>query len=198
MTQDITALVSSRICHDLISPIGAISNGVELITELSPSVTPELLLIEDSASTASAKVRYFRIAFGDARPEAQVSVSEMKLVMGKTFLGRSTSQLNVEAAHLPRPLAKALLLALLCVERALPLGGKIEASASDDGFTIEVQADRIAPTEHHWSLITTPNPETEVSASEVQFLLLGLEMDKLAATITTEFGETALTLRFTL
>ena len=59
-------LIGSRICHDLISPIGAINNGIELIEMGSTASTPEMTLISESVVNASARIRYFRIAFGAA------------------------------------------------------------------------------------------------------------------------------------
>ena len=63
----LTALVASRICHDLISPIGAIGNGVELLTmESGGTLRPEFALISESVANANARIRLFRIAFGAA------------------------------------------------------------------------------------------------------------------------------------
>ncbi len=61
---DLAALVGSRICHDLISPIGAIGNGVELVLLDAAVGGPEVTLIADSVSHANARIRFFRIAFG--------------------------------------------------------------------------------------------------------------------------------------
>jgi histidine phosphotransferase ChpT len=63
---DLTALVGSRICHDLVSPLGAIGNGVELLglTGIAPS--PEMALIVESVENANARLRFFRIAYGAA------------------------------------------------------------------------------------------------------------------------------------
>ncbi|HMR60143.1 MAG TPA: histidine phosphotransferase, partial [Amaricoccus sp.] len=61
---DLSALVSARLCHDLISPMGAIRNGMELL-QMAPgeAQSPEHALIADSLETALAKLRYFRLAF---------------------------------------------------------------------------------------------------------------------------------------
>ena len=69
MTDNIAALIRSRICHDLISPIGAIGNGVELLTmSASAGGSPELDLIADSVHNANARIRFFRIAYGAVIP----------------------------------------------------------------------------------------------------------------------------------
>lgn len=63
-TPDIAALVSARICHDLISPIGAIGNGVELLMLDKAAASPEMDLISESVTQASARIRFFRLAYG--------------------------------------------------------------------------------------------------------------------------------------
>ena len=63
---NIAALIGSRICHDLISPIGAINNGLELLEMTGTSSGPEMELISESVGNASARIRFFRIAYGAA------------------------------------------------------------------------------------------------------------------------------------
>ena len=62
---DLAALVGSRICHDLISPIGAIGNGLELFL-MDTAGGPELALITESISHAKARIRFFRVAYDEA------------------------------------------------------------------------------------------------------------------------------------
>jgi histidine phosphotransferase ChpT len=66
MATEIAALIASRICHDLISPIGAIGNGMELMALSSgqEQSSPELDLISQSVENANARIRFFRIAYG--------------------------------------------------------------------------------------------------------------------------------------
>jgi histidine phosphotransferase ChpT len=66
MSLDISNIVASRICHDIISPIGAIHNGLELIS-MTASLdvkSPEMALIHDSCQDARAHIEFFRVAFG--------------------------------------------------------------------------------------------------------------------------------------
>jgi len=58
-TDELSALLGSRLCHDLISPIGAISNGMQLL-EMTTSPTPEVELIRQSVDNVNARIRYFR------------------------------------------------------------------------------------------------------------------------------------------
>ena len=66
---NLAALIGSRICHDLISPIGAISNGLELLELAGAAQSPELDLIGESVSNAEARIRFFRIAYGYANDQ---------------------------------------------------------------------------------------------------------------------------------
>src|SRR5678809_1484640 len=65
---DLAALLCSRVCHDLISPVGAIVNGLEVLAEDKDPATQQfaLELIKKSSGTASAKLQFCRIAFGAA------------------------------------------------------------------------------------------------------------------------------------
>ena len=72
-------LVSSRICHDLVSPVGAINNGVELIQELGEDAGAEAMqLIAASAVQASARLKCFRLAYGAAGTDKNIGFREVK------------------------------------------------------------------------------------------------------------------------
>lgn len=191
--QDLSALVSSRICHDLISPIGAISNGVELINELNKTVSPEIALISDSVDNATAKLRFFRIAFGAARPGSSASVAELKSVIGAMFQGRITASVDCDTSHVPRICAKLSLLALLCVEKSLPLGGVITMTLNAESFTVNITSERMRSTPELWQLVSTP--ASGVAAADVQFLIMGLTLSQAGATLQQEADEGSLTLK---
>lgn len=61
---DLSALIGSRICHDLISPLGAIANGVELMVLTGAEQTPKMLLFAESVEAANARIEFFRLAYG--------------------------------------------------------------------------------------------------------------------------------------
>ena len=86
---DLAALLGSRICHDLISPIGAIGNGVELLMLESRDQGPEMALISDSVAQAIARIRFFRIALGAASPGQRIGRPEgAEVLAGLTRGGR--------------------------------------------------------------------------------------------------------------
>lgn len=77
---DLAALIGSRICHDLISPIGAIGNGVELLA-MTGAAGPEVALIAESVAAANARIRFFRIAFGAAPADQRIGAPEVRSIL---------------------------------------------------------------------------------------------------------------------
>jgi len=81
-------LLASKICHDLISPVSAINNGVELIEDIGGSVVDEAMkLIGNSAVQSSRRLRVFRIAYGRAGSEANLPLRDVRSVMEQYFDG---------------------------------------------------------------------------------------------------------------
>ena len=189
---DLTALVSSRICHDLISPIGAIGNGVELIAVIGNSNTPEMELIGSSANSASAKLRFFRIAFGAPGDNSMLSSAEASDIVNAMFQGRF--KVVWEINHdLSRLAVKALFLSLLCLEKAVPLGGTAMVVASDT-LSIVVSATKVSKDEGLWSYLENKGT-TPLTAGLVQFLLLQKMSSESNFTINPDFSESTVELR---
>ena len=100
----LAALVGSRLCHDLISPISAIQNGLELIAleQASAAPAPEMQLIQDSCTNATARIRLFRVAFGSAGSEQVMSSRDMAdILAGVTQGGRIAASWTL-SEDLPR------------------------------------------------------------------------------------------------
>ncbi len=171
-SENLAALIGSRICHDLISPIGAITNGLELLELSNTAPTPELSLVSQSAANASARLRFFRLAFGTASPDQIVSATEIKSLLSETHTdGRLSINFLVNQSH-PRPIVQAMLLALLCAEQAVPFGGEIEIRDSSGKWTITARSKRIEVIEDHWKLLSGGGQSHGVSPAAVQFLML--------------------------
>lgn len=127
---DLAALLCSRLCHDLISPVGAVGNGLELL-EAEGGVDPEVRrLLNDSARSAQASLAFFRIAFGAVgAPGAVVSTQELGRVAHAYFAsGRHTLAWPASGDALPRPVAKILLLMLMAAATAAPIGGSLSVA----------------------------------------------------------------------
>lgn len=124
---DLAAMLCSRLCHDLISPVGAVGNGVELL-EPNGVVDREVHgLLNESARSARAALAFFRIAFGAVgAPGAMVSTQELGGIADAYFAGgRHTLVWPVAGDALPRPVGKFLLLMLLAAATAAPIGGSL-------------------------------------------------------------------------
>ena len=166
-------LIGSRICHDLVSPLGAIGNGVELLTMASTASAPELAMISESIENANARIRFFRVAFGAASAGTSVGHGELRSSLSDVYRG---SRLKIDwriETDLPRNEVKLSFLLLQCLESALPWGGRLDASRDARGaWSMTAASDRQKVDAPLWDLISNPNSETQVTASEVHFALV--------------------------
>lgn len=175
MTQnnaELNDLIGSRICHDLISPLGAIGNGVELLTMSGVSAVPEITLISESIENANARIRFFRIAFGAASSEAIIGSTEVKRVLADLYRG---NRVRVDWRILDDTLrieVKLAFLILQCFESALPWGGKVAVTRSGDTWSIYGTAERLKVESDLWELLSNPRAAAEVTASNVHFALV--------------------------
>lgn len=169
---DLCALMGSRLCHDLISPLGAIANGMELLEMTFDTPTPEMELIKQSVENVNARIKLFRISFGQAGSEQQIGRSEVAAILKDYF---APSRLTVEwhpAEDVPRTEAKAALLAVLCLEGALPMGGAIDVTRSDGRWTVAGRGPRLRIDGGGWDHLAGAGQVPE-DARSVHFALLG-------------------------
>ncbi len=141
-------LLAARLCHDLVGPVGAIANGVELLAEGGARADPEVVtLIGDSARRASRRLQFFRVAFGTA----SVATSGLRearklahgLVEGEDKLTLDWSEANDAAGDTAgRCGVKLSLLHVLLAADTLPRGGKIvvRTLATPPGLRLSVVA----------------------------------------------------------
>src|ERR1700679_2040543 len=81
-------LLSSKLCHDLVSPVSAINNGVELVEDVGGEVVEEAMkLIGDSAAHASRRLRLFRMAYGRAGDDDNLNVKDVRQVAEQYMSG---------------------------------------------------------------------------------------------------------------
>lgn len=196
MTNDLAALVSSRICHDLISPIGAINNGVELLQMTNSAPTEELQLISDSADNASAKVQFFRIAYGRASRGQMMQASEIREVLKKVSeSGRFSYEWNSQSS-LARQDAQLIFLTLQCAESSVPSGGNIKIVQADDRWKITATGSHIQLDEDLWDEVIEPDPARSFNSAQVQFALLPLLLKETGRNLEYDCGHDNLTIRF--
>lgn len=133
---DLAALLCSRVCHDVISPVGAIANGIELLDEGSDEETAEIAmdLIRASAKNASAKLQFARIAFGAAGSAgAHIDTGDAEAVARSFFDNEKKTDIewNGERALVAKNKVKFLLNLLLVALGAIPRGGNIKIDIED-------------------------------------------------------------------
>ena len=171
----LAALVASRLCHDLVSPLGAIGNGVELLEMSSefPGIgaSPELMLIAESVAAARARIQLFRVAFGQAQGDQRVSRASLaQLVDGFSGQGRLRVQLEAEG-DFARVELRMIMLAMMCLESALPWGGAVTVVHDGGRWRLVGQADRVKQDPALWAWLGGDDPRTP-APSEVHFALL--------------------------
>lgn len=170
--RDLNALLGSRICHDLISPLGAIGNGVELLSMSGMGAAPEIALISESVEHANARIRLFRIAYGAASPGATVPVSEVHdIASALNRASRLRYNWNI-AGELPRARVKVAFLALQCLETEMPYGGTVEVKIKGGHWAIEGHAERRRAESDLWSLLHAPDSPVAINPASVHFALL--------------------------
>ena len=143
---DLAALLSSRVCHDVISPVGAIVNGLEVLEEeKDPEMRGHALaLIKSSANEASSRLQFCRLAFGAAGSKgASIDTGDAELVT-RQFLADERTQLNWSVPRVLMSKNKVKVLLNLCVlaDAAIPRGGMISVAATgeEDKISLRVEA----------------------------------------------------------
>jgi histidine phosphotransferase ChpT len=143
---DIAALLCSRICHDLVSPIGAIANGMEVLEEEQDAEmrAHALQLLGASAAQASAKLQFARIAFGAAGGiGAEVSLEDAGEAAKRLFkFLKADLDWQAERINVDQDSARLLLNLVHIAGESLPRGGRVTAICrkTDGGLAIEVTA----------------------------------------------------------
>ena len=134
---DLSALLCSRVCHDVISPVGAIVNGLEVLEDDQDESMREfaLDLIRKSARQASARLQFARIAFGAAGSAgASIDLADAEKVSRGMFADDKTQLAwSAPQALFPKNKVKLLLNLVMIATQAIPRGGLIDVAVRGDG-----------------------------------------------------------------
>lgn len=168
---DLTALIGSRICHDLISPIGAISNGLELLMMDGSQGGPEMVLISESVANANARIRFFRVAYGLAQNAQRISRAEVQSILSDVTRGGRLQIEWTSDADLVRPEVKLAFLLIQCLENAMAYGGRIVVSGIEGRWQITGQADKLRIDTALWEILANPAANPPITPALVQFPL---------------------------
>lgn len=134
---ELAALLCSRVCHDMISPVGAIVNGLEVLDDSKNADDREfaLDLIRKSARTASARLQFCRLAFGAAGSAgAQIDTGDAES-LSRSFLedNKTTIVWNLARTLQPKNRVKLLLNMLVIAQQTIPRGGTLTVEAMGEG-----------------------------------------------------------------
>lgn len=134
---ELAALLCSRVCHDMISPVGAIVNGLEVLDDSKNADDREfaLDLIRKSARTASARLQFCRLAFGAAGSAgAQIDTGDAES-LSRSFLedGKTSIVWNLPRTLQPKNRVKLLLNMLVIAQQTIPRGGTLTVETMGEG-----------------------------------------------------------------
>lgn len=198
----LVALVGSRVCHDLVSPIGAIGNGVELLQMVGMGQergqgAQEMQLIEDALRSARARINHFRLAFGAADPRQRVSRQEFEGLLAEMCMsGQFRIRLETDCDH-ARSTLKPVLLAIMCLETAMPWGAYIIIREKGGVWHLSAKAERTKQDFGLWSCLDArSSASANITPAEVHFLLLPLTAKALGRSVQWELDETTASIRF--
>ena len=179
---DLAALLCSRVCHDVISPVGAIVNGLEVLEDESD---PEmrnfaLELIKKSANTASARLQFCRLAFGAAGSAgASIDTGDAEKVARNLFVDdRTKLEWNAARVLMPKNKVKLVLNMCLIAAATIPRGGVITVTINDaDGHTeilVHTKGSHLRLADHVPALMAGAPSMDNVDAHGVQAFYTGL------------------------
>jgi len=133
---EFAALISSKICHDVIGPVGAIYNGLEILDEDDDEETRAYALevIRNVTEQASARLQFARFAFGAAGSAGATMELNQARDVSQGFVGGGKHKLawTGPAGYMPKDRVKLLLNLIASAITALPRGGDIEVSIGED------------------------------------------------------------------
>lgn len=137
-------LLASKLCHDLVSPVSAINNGVELIEDIGGSVVDEAMkLIGDSGQTASRRLRLYRMAYGRAGTDENLAVRDVRQVAEHYLLGGKITLtwpdgVPSEEVAIRRGFLKTVLNLIVLGEETLAYGGVISLRPDGGACRLEI------------------------------------------------------------
>jgi len=148
---EFAALLCSRLCHDLISPVGAISNGIEILAdEDDDAMRLEVMkLLDLSACQTSNRLKFYRLAFGAAGGiGSQVPIRDTKNATESLFDGTPISlNWNSEIGELEKSAVKLIMNMVLVASESLIRGGELMVNITSEGdkitLEVSVRAERV-------------------------------------------------------
>lgn len=197
---DLAALLASRLCHDIISPVGAVQSGLELLEEM-PNDAESMELVRRSTKSAVAKLQFARIAYGaSGSTTAQIDLGDARSV-AEGFMGFERAELawNGERAYVPKNVAKLILNLLVVANASVPRGRTIaidiERLEPDPVFTLTATGKPLRVPAKFKALLKGEALEEPIDAHAVQPYYTLLLAREIGVTIALEEAEETATFR---
>ncbi|ACT57364.1 histidine phosphotransferase family protein [Candidatus Liberibacter asiaticus] len=173
-SMDLVALLCSRICHDIISPIGAIHNSLELLDEVG--IEDEVMqLIRLSSMSAIIRLKFMRLAFGyTGSVDSLIGLGDIEQVIEDFIAVDKRVQVSWtgEKIDLSRERAKILLNLFMVAHASLPRGGKVTISVQDSKneniFSLKINGN-LARFPEKFTQIVDGNVESTIDSHDIQF-----------------------------
>lgn len=194
---DLAALLASRLCHDIISPVGAVQSGLELLDEM-PNDPESMALVRNSTKSAVAKLQFARIAYGaSGSSTAEIDLGDARSVAeGFMSFERANLVWSGERAYVPKNIAKLMLNLLVVANASVPRGREVkievEALGSAPRFTVTASGTPLRVPQKFRALLAGEPLAEPVDAHGVQpyYTLLLAREAKLKVELTSE-GDSA-------
>ena len=191
---DLSALLASRVCHDVIGPVGAIINGLEVLEEDSDEEMREIAmgLVKKSAESASAKLKFARLAFGaSGSAGSEIDLSEAGEILTEfATTPRVSLELNCPHQTRPKDQVKLLMNMVLIGISTIPRGGVIKIMATEDRdnpfYEVRCSGRGAKFPEKVGALMNAEVDITEIDARDVQAYFTGLISRNLDLELSTE------------
>ena len=202
---DLASLACSRVCHDVISPVGAIVNGLEVLEEEKDEEMRQIALdlIKKSAAAASARLQFCRLAYGAAGSAgAMIDTSDAETVT-RGLINDERTKLVWNGARQMAPKNKVKLLLNLCVLAfaAIPRGGVVTVNVQGEGdkleATIEAKGVNARVAKGAAALIAGEPESGTVDAHSIQPYFAGVVARSCAMTVSVESEADVVTFRTT-
>jgi histidine phosphotransferase ChpT len=198
---ELAALISSKICHDVISPVGAIYNGLEILGEdADPSSRDYAMdVIRNVTVQASARLQFARFAFGAAGSAGAEIDLQTAREISEGFIGDGKHKLTWTAptGYLPKNQVKLILNLVAISINALPRGGDIAVAIENDLSSLSIcivcTGPRCRPPQHLPEILAGRMPE--IDAMSVQAYYTWRLAQNVGARVTIDQTEDAVTLR---
>ncbi len=181
-------LLCSKICHDLVSPVGAVNNGIELMRELGTEMAGDAIdLIESSVGQASARLKIFRLVYGAAGSEQTIAFADIKEVF-EDWIRNSRSQVSWEGVpnldEAPKGFGKVLLNLLILASECNPGDGSITISFENNSAIIKVEGKKPSLYEGMTECLDTTIPVDDLNPRLIHAYITGVFIKYFNLTVT--------------